>query len=79
MSQSKTDSIIESIINIAIRAPINMAVNILIFPIIFNQEISVNQNILIVIIFTAISISTSYCIRRFFNKNSIHKLWSQKQ
>lgn len=74
MNQSKIDSILESITNIAIRAPINLIVNSIVFPSVTGQEITLSQNILIVFIFTVTSILISYSIRRFFNKNSIVKI-----
>jgi len=66
VTQSKKDSLIESITNIVIRAPINMFANTVIFPL-FGYQITLAQNFGFMVIFTFISLAVSYGIRRAFN------------
>lgn len=66
MSQSRKGSFVEAVINVLIGLWINLTANMLIFPH-FGWHISVEQNIQLGIIYTAISIIRSYCIRRWFN------------
>ena len=72
MTQSRLSSFIESIANVMIGFWINFMANMLILPL-FGWHINVSQNIKIGIIYTAISIVRSYCIRRWFNKK-LHKM-----
>lgn len=66
MSQTRRGSFIESIINVVIGLAINLTANVFIFPIL-GWHISAAQNLQLGIIYTAISIARSYCIRRWFN------------
>jgi len=70
--QSKIDSAFESLVNISIRAPINMTANSFVFPA-MGYEITIVQNFGFMVIFTIISLITSYCIRRLFNGKSIYR------
>ena len=65
--QSKFQSLIESFINILIGYLTALLSQILIFPL-FNIYISIQDNLLIGLYFTIISLIRSYLIRRFFNK-----------
>lgn len=67
MTQTRLGSLIESIINIAIGLGINLLANALIFPL-FGWPLSLSQNLSLGLIYTAISIARSYCIRRWFNR-----------
>jgi len=71
MSQSRLGSFIEACINVVIGFTINYIANLLIFPL-FGMSISLSDNFLLGIIYTAISIVRSYVIRRWFNAQ-IHK------
>lgn len=64
--QSKIQSFIEAWVNVAIGFGINFLANMFIFPL-FGWNISVADNLLLGLIYTAISIARSYCIRRWFN------------
>ncbi|RQO38647.1 hypothetical protein DBR37_01770 [Herminiimonas sp. KBW02] len=66
MSQSKRGSLIEAIINVLIGFAINFSANALIFPL-FGWHLSAATNLKLGLIYTAISIARSYCIRRWFN------------
>lgn len=64
--QSKIQSFIEAWVNVALGFGINFLANMFIFPL-FGWNISVADNLLLGLIYTAISIARSYCIRRWFN------------
>jgi hypothetical protein len=66
MSQTRTGSLIEAIINVLIGFWINFAANLLILPMI-GFHITLGQNFFIGLLYTIISIARSYCIRRWFN------------
>lgn len=66
MTQSKKGSLVEALINVAIGFSINYCANMLIFPM-FGFHISASSNLLMGVIYTAISIVRSYIIRRWFN------------
>jgi hypothetical protein len=67
MAQSKQRSLKEACINIAVGYLINLAANLTIFPL-MGYHISFQDNIIIGIIFTVISLVRSYSIRRWFSK-----------
>lgn len=67
MSQSRTGSLIESLVNIAIGYCINFLANFAIFPL-FGWHLSLRDNLAMGAIYTVISIARSYCIRRWFNR-----------
>jgi len=71
MSQTRTGSLIEAFINVLIGFWINYVANLLIFPL-FGFQISLSDNFIMGLIYTAISIGRSYVIRRWFNAR-IHK------
>ena len=66
MSQTRTQSAIESAMNILVGYGINMAANFLIFPL-FGWHISLSQNLILGVIYTLISFARSYALRRFYN------------
>lgn len=65
--QSKFQSLIESFINILIGYVTAILSQLLIFPL-FNINLPIQDNLLIGLYFTLISLVRSYTIRRFFNK-----------
>ena len=67
MTQTRKGSLAEALINVAIGYGINLTANALLFPL-FGWHISLQQNILLGVFYTVISIVRSYCIRRWFNK-----------
>ena len=66
MSQTKTQSAVESVANVAIGYGVSLVTNATILPL-FGIAISLSDNISIGAIYTAISIARSYCVRRAFN------------
>lgn len=59
-------SLLESTFNIAIGYLVALMTQLVVFPLL-DIEVSINQNILIGIIFTVVSLIRSYALRRFFN------------
>lgn len=70
MSQSRRKSAIESVFNVAIGYAVAFIANITILPL-FGYSPTISDNFQISIVYTAISLIRSYCVRRAFNK-----LWS---
>lgn len=66
MTQSRKNSVTEAVINVLIGYTVNMMANFLIFPL-FGWHISLRDNFLLGVFYTAISIVRNYCIRRWFN------------
>ena len=75
MSQTKTSSFIEACINVLIGFGINFTANALVLPLV-GFHISVGQNLTLGVIYTAISVTRSYVIRRWFNAR-IHRAAQQ--
>lgn len=65
--QSKRQSFIESLTNLAVGYTISLISLFVIFPI-MGIESSAGKNIIITLYFTIISLLRSYVIRRYFNK-----------
>jgi len=65
--QTKTRSLIESCTNIAIGYTINFIANAIILPF-FVEDFTVSDNLIIGVIYTFISLTRTYCIRRWFNR-----------
>ncbi len=68
--QSKLQSLIESLINILIGYLTALFSQVLIFPI-FDIYVSFQDNLLIGLYFTIISLIRSYLVRRYFNNKDI--------
>lgn len=66
MSQTQAGSIAEAFANIAVGFSINFVANMCIFPL-FGMHISLADNFLMGLIYTAISLARSYVLRRWFN------------
>jgi high-affinity nickel permease len=69
--QTKTQSLIETCVSVAIGYLVALLSQIIIFPL-FNIYVSMSDNLLITAWFTGISIIRSYFIRRLFNQ--LHKV-----
>ncbi len=67
--QTKKQSFIETLTNIAIGFSISLIATFFIFPL-FNIESTIPKNIGITLFYTAISIVRSYTVRRWFNKTA---------
>lgn len=64
--QSRRASLAEAWTNILVGFSINYVANLLIFPL-FGMHISLANNFLMGLIYTAISLARSYGLRRFYN------------
>jgi len=65
--QTKQKSLIESITNTAVGFIISLIIQLVLFPI-MDIPASFQQNVIITIVFTSVSIARGYVIRRIFNK-----------
>ena len=66
MSQTKRQSLVEAVINVAIGFGVSLAAQAVVLPL-FGIVVSLATNLYIGAIFTIISIARSYCVRRLFN------------
>ena len=66
VGQSKTESLIESIINTSLGFLVALITQILIYPI-FDIEVSFGDQTLLALIFTSVSLFRGYIVRRYFN------------
>lgn len=71
MTQSRMDSFMESLTNIVIGLVVSTIANWLILPAVLGVSMTLGQNVLIGLAFTAISLVRSYAIRRAFNGRSV--------
>jgi hypothetical protein len=67
MKQTRIDSFMESLTNVAIGFGINFAANVLILPAVLGVPVNFAELGLIGILYTIISVVRSYTIRRAFN------------
>lgn len=65
--QSKLHSLIESIANILIGMGIAFAAQLVVFPAL-GIAVRLDQNVVITVAFTAVSLVRSYALRRLFNR-----------
>lgn len=74
MSQTRTASLVEAIINVLIGYCVALASQLVIFPR-YGIEVSLSTNVTIGMWFTAISIIRSYVLRRLFNRIGSPAAW----
>ena len=67
MGQSRIKSVTESVINLIVGMVLSLTVQVYLFPVI-GINLSLNKNILVMLIFTVLSFCRNYIIRRVFNK-----------
>ena len=65
MKQSRLMSMVESLANVLVGYVVAVATQMLVFPL-FGLAVTVTENLLIGLIFTAVSIVRSYALRRGF-------------
>lgn len=70
--QTKTESIIETLANIATGMLISYLLGMIVYPL-YGFNVTPGQNTEIVIIYTAVSMTRSYAWRRIFNYRTIRK------
>jgi hypothetical protein len=68
--QTRIQSMIESVLNVAIGYGVALTAQIVVFPM-FGLHATMQENLIIGAIFTGISIVRSYAVRRLFNR--IHR------
>ena len=71
MTQSRTGSLVEALINILIGYWINFFMNLVILNGVFHLGVTLTENVLIGVLFTGVSLVRQYAIRRWF-ATSIH-------
>jgi hypothetical protein len=71
MKQSKIDSLMEAVTNVAIGFGINFVANLIILPWWFGIEADAGSFAVLGAIYTVISIARSYVIRRAFNGQTV--------
>lgn len=72
MSQSKKQSVLESTIQTLIGLGTSIAVQLIIYPL-MGIPVSLQQNIIITIVFFTVSIVRGYLVRRYFNSKQQKK------
>lgn len=71
MTQSRADSFMEALCNVAVGVVISMAANAIFIPLVTGHPVSLASNGALAAIYTAISLARSYAIRRAFNGRTI--------
>lgn len=67
MTQTRTMSAVESVANVAVGYGVAVATQAAVFPL-FGIHASLGDNLLIGVVFTAVSLVRSYALRRVFNR-----------
>jgi len=65
--QTKFQSLLESLVNVAVGYIVAVLTQVLVLPL-FGFHASLSDNLLIGLLFTIVSIIRSYCLRRLFNR-----------
>jgi hypothetical protein len=72
MKQSRLMSLVESLANVLVGFGVAVATQIAVFPL-FGLTVTITENLLIGLIFTAVSIVRSYALRRSFESLRVHQ------
>jgi hypothetical protein len=64
--QKRLHSLMESMVNVVVGMLINFTAQLIIYPL-MGINVSLNTNIVIMLLFTIVSVARSYAIRRWFN------------
>lgn len=67
MSQTRIQSLIESMTNIAVGYSVALSAQVIVFPM-YGMRPRLSENIQIGLIFTVVSLFRSYALRRVFNR-----------
>ncbi len=73
MKQSRLMSLVESLANVLVGYGVAVVTQMLVFPL-FGLAVTVTENLLIGLIFTAVSIVRSYALRRSFEALRVRQL-----
>ena len=71
VGQTKFESLVESATNIGVGYIVSLMVQILVFPL-FDLQVTLTENVVICLIFTAASLVRMYFLRRFFNWSKLN-------
>ena len=77
--QSKTESFIESFVNIFSGFVISLLLQIFVVAPLFKLQLSFTQNIAMTLLYTVVSIIRSYLWRRYFNQRLMNKLHAMSE
>ena len=69
--QSRADSFMEAMTNIAVGLAVSQAANLIVLPVVLGVEVSQGEALWLGVIYTAISLVRSYVLRRAFNGRSV--------
>ena len=69
--QSRTDSQMEALTNVLVGFSINFVANILILPAVLGVPVNLRELGIIGILFTIVSVTRSYALRRAFNGRTV--------
>lgn len=69
MSQSRTQSAMEAVANVAISMVVGLAAQLVLFPAL-GIPVTIDQNLIILAVMTVVSLVRSYCLRRLFDRVS---------
>jgi hypothetical protein len=67
MSQTRMQSMVETLTNIGVGYGLNFTANLLVFPH-FGWQISARQNVVLGVIYTGVSLARGFGLRRLFNR-----------
>jgi hypothetical protein len=67
VTQTRLQSLIEALVNMVIGFGLSLLVNQLVLPM-FGYDVKLGESLIIVTIFTVVSIIRSYTLRRVFNR-----------
>jgi hypothetical protein len=71
MKQTRTDTFMEALTNVAIGFGINFVANIIILPAVLGVPVNLGELGTIGVLFTIISVTRSYTLRRLFNGRTV--------
>ncbi len=74
MKQSKWMSLVESIANVVVGYGVAVVTQMLVFPL-FGLAVTLNQNLMIGLIFTGVSLVRSYLLRRAFEARRVRQMY----
>lgn len=70
MTQSRTDSFMEAVVNVIIGLLVSTVANWIILPALLGVQLTLATNLMIGVFYTIVSILRSFAIRRLFNGRS---------
>lgn len=71
MKQSRIDSVMESLTNLAVGLAVSQVANLIVLPLVLGVQVSQGAALWLGVIYTIISLVRSYTLRRLFNGRSV--------